>query len=78
MLKRIHVNKHNILSNRKGNESKPVFTVKTYNTNTYGYEVAIDGPSRMVYSPNKPLSCGAVAWIETRSPVIVDGDNIVL
>jgi hypothetical protein len=27
----------------------------------------------VVYSPDKPLSCGAKVWIETESEVIVDG-----
>ena len=32
-------------------------------------EVIIDGPSKVIYSPDKPLSCGARVWIETRSEV---------
>jgi len=51
-----------------------VLTVKTYKSNTYAHEVEIDGPSRIVYSPDKPLSCGAKVWIETASEVkIVEG-----
>jgi len=50
--------------------------VKTYKGNVYGYEkVEIQGPSELVYRPENPLSCGAVAWIETQSPVIVDGEE---
>ena len=33
------------------------------------YEVEIHGPSRVIYSPDKPLSCGARVWIETKSEV---------
>jgi len=44
-------------------------TVKTYKSNTYASEVIIRGDSKVVYSPNKPLSCGAHVWIETQSEV---------
>ncbi len=71
MLSRIHVNQHNIKSNGKTGENLPVITVKTYRGNRYGHTVEIDGPSKIVYSPNKPLSCGAKVWIETNSQVIV-------
>ena len=68
----IHVNQHVIKANRKNNETNPVLTVKTYKTNTYAHTVAINGPSKVVYSPDKPLSCGAHVWIETESEVICD------
>jgi hypothetical protein len=45
--------------------------VKTYKDNTYATRVRIDGPCVVVYSPDKPLSCGAKVWIETDSPVEV-------
>lgn len=67
----IHVNQHVIKSNRKTGSTDPVLTVKTYKTNTYAHEVAIHGPSKVVYSPNKPLSCGAHVWIETQAEVEV-------
>ena len=70
----IHVNQHVIRSNNKTGERKPVLTVKTYKSNTYAHTVEIDGPSRIVYSPDKPLSCGAKVWIETHSKVTVDPD----
>ena len=35
------------------------------------YEVEIKGPSKVVYSPDKPLSCGAKVWIETQAEVVV-------
>ena len=69
MKKRIHVNQHVIRSNKKNNENKPVITVKTYQDNTYGNEVEILGQSKVVYRPDKPLSCGAKVWIETESKV---------
>ena len=65
----IHVNQHVIKKNRKNGSNDPVLTCKTYKSNTYANEVTIDGPSKVVYSPNKPLSCGAYVWIETESDV---------
>ena len=67
MLKRIHVNMHIIRRNHKTGEREPVLTVKTSKSNDYAHEVVINGPSKVVYSPDKPLSCGAKVWIETKS-----------
>jgi hypothetical protein len=61
----VHVNQHVIKANRKNNENNPVLTVKTYKENLYAHEVSIEGPSKVVYSPDNPLSCGAHVWIET-------------
>lgn len=65
----VHVNQHVIKSNAKTGKQDPVLTVKTYKTNTYAHEVNITGPAKVVYSPDKPLSCGARVWIETNEPV---------
>jgi len=68
----VHVNQHNIRHNTKNpDDPKPVLTVKTYKDNKYANEVSIAGPSKLVYSPDKPLSCGAKVWIETQSEVQV-------
>ena len=69
MKKRIHVNQHKIRSNKKHNLNEPVITVKTSKSNNYGHEVEILGPSKIIYSPDKPLSCGAKVWIETEAEV---------
>jgi hypothetical protein len=65
----IHVNQHVIKANRKAGAQDPVLTVKTYKSNTYANAVEIQGPSKIVYSPEKPLSCGAHVWIETEAEV---------
>lgn len=65
----VHVNQHVIKSNRKDGVLEPVLTVKTYKSNTYAHEVVIHGPSKVVYSPEKPLSCGAHVWVETEAEV---------
>ena len=69
MKTRIHVNQHKIRSNKKHNLNEPVITVKTSKSNTYAHEVDVLGPSKIIYSPDKPLSCGAKVWIETEGEV---------
>ena len=73
--KRIHINMHKIRANKKNGTSDPVITVKTSRENIYGSDVTILGESRVVYSPNKPLSCGARVWIETDSEVIISNEQ---
>ena len=70
MITRIHVNQHHIKANAKGADL-PALTVKTYKENRTCNEVVVHGPSRVVYSADKPLSCGAKVWIETESLVEV-------
>ena len=67
----IHVNQHVVKSNRKNAANDPVLTVKTYKENIYAHEVEIKGDSKVCYSSDKPLSCGAHVWIETFNEVIV-------
>jgi len=68
MKTRIHVNQHNIKANTKGADL-PVLTVKDYKQNRKCNEVEINGPSKVVYSPDKPLPCGARVWIETEADI---------
>jgi len=70
----IHVNQHVIKSNTKNNQDSPVITCKTYKDNRYASEVVIYGQdgleaARVIYRPDKPLSCGAKVWIETKNKV---------
>ena len=65
MKAKVHVNRHNIRWNTKHkDEMRPVLSVKTYKSNEYTDAVEINGPSKVVYSPENPLSCGAKVWIE--------------
>jgi len=71
----IHVNQHKIRANTKNGTDEPVLTVKTYKENIYAHEALLktkDGVelARVIYSPHKPLSCGARVWVET------DTDNV--
>ena len=70
MKKKIHINQHKIRRNAKTGEREPVITVKTYKTNDYCHAVTITSPCRVIYSPDKPLPCGAKVWIETEGEVI--------
>lgn len=76
MIKRIHVNQHNIRFNKKTGSRRPVMSVKTSKKNHTGNSVEISGPCKVVYSPDKPLSCGARVWIETHSEVYLDGVEV--
>lgn len=61
-LTRVHVNQHVIRRNLKVSDAaahEPPITVKQGKKNTYCHGVTIHGPSKVVHSPDKPLSCGA-------------------
>jgi len=77
-MKRIHINQSKIRSNKRHGTKDPAITVKTYKKNTqtvvisneYAHEVKILGDSKIIYSPDKPLPCGARVWIETDAEVL--------
>ena len=65
----LHVNQHNIKANSKGADL-PVLTVKDYKQNRKCNQALIKDAegnvvAKLIYSPDKPLSCGAKVWIET-------------
>jgi len=64
MKTQIHINQHIIRSNKKKGKADPPITIKTYLANEYVSSVELNGKCRLVYSPDKPLSCGATVWIE--------------
>lgn len=71
----LHVNQHNIKANNKG-ANLPVLTVKDYKKNRRCNEAIIkdnngDIVAKLIYRPDKPLSCGAKVWIETELDVEV-------
>jgi hypothetical protein len=65
----IHVNQHVIKHNLKYDVTLPPCRIQEGSKSRYSREVVIDGPSRMVYHPDDPLSCGARLWIETEAEV---------
>lgn len=70
-LKRIHINQHKI----RRKEPDPI-SVKVSGKTIPCAEVEIKGESKLVYRPDKPLSCGAKLWVETRSPIEIDNTLI--
>ncbi|MGL5805982.1 MAG: helix-turn-helix domain-containing protein [Xenococcaceae cyanobacterium] len=72
----IHINRQKVARNHQQSKDEPVITVKCGNTNTYGHEVEINGPCRIVYSQDRTLF-GARVWIETFSRVEVFCKNVM-
>lgn len=69
---RIHVRRDIIGRDRKTGQVSYALGVETLGQpKRYGLDVEIKGPSKVIYRPNQPLACGARAWIETYSDVIV-------
>lgn len=68
-IKRLHVDRRRLAADVKAGSKSAVLTIQTSRGSTKAVEVDIRGPSRFVYRPEKPLSCGARAWIETRAEV---------
>lgn len=66
----IHVNRQFIAKNAQDGGNRPVYTIKSGGKTTYAREVIIDGPSKMVYDGSQ-LKCGARAWVETDSQLIL-------
>ncbi len=62
---RIHINRKIFDSNRTNKQQEPIIAVhKGSRPPAYYHEVKITGACRIVYRPDRPLSCGAVLWIE--------------
>ena len=76
-VKRLHVDRGIMNSNRKNGTYNPAITVQTTKGTYKAYRVDIRGTSQFV-QPTKKLSCGARAWIVTRSEVILffEPDNV--
>ena len=68
----IHVDQLTIRRNKRDGRKDPPVTVRYRGQTVKGSSVRIHGPSTLVYSPDKPLSCGARLWLESESPVTVD------
>lgn len=71
----IHINQHIIKYNKDHGTAHPTITVKSGKKNRYAQEVEIEGPSKVIYSPEDPLSCGARVWIETESKINLIGET---
>lgn len=67
----VHVHRQRIAQNNKAEVTnrQPPLIIRNSKQRHYANELTILGPCRIVYSPDKPLSCGAKVWIETDSAV---------
>lgn len=71
-LTRIHVRRDIIARDRKqGTLGRAVGVETIGQRKRYGRRVTVNGPVTFIYSPDKPLKCGARAWAETHSSVVV-------
>lgn len=61
---KVHVNQHVIRANKMRGEDNPPLRIIRGRRSEPAREVALIGPARVVYSPDKPLKCGARVWIE--------------
>lgn len=68
-IKRVHVNQFVIRANRKTGATDPPISIQTSRGVRRAQTVEILGPSRLIYSPDRPLSCGARLWVETRAEI---------
>ncbi len=74
----LHINQHHIRHNRKcePDERKPVITCKTYKENQYLNSLDLvshesgEVIGSIIYSPDKPLSCGATVWVEVNTDIV--------
>jgi hypothetical protein len=69
VIKRIHVNQHIIRANKRTGAREAPIRIKMSRANIKCHAIEIHGPSSVVYSPDRPLACGARLWIETTAPV---------
>lgn len=62
----IHINSNIIRQNIKKSpeEREPAIAIRQKSSKYYVHQLEIPVPCRLIYSPNKPLRCGARVWIE--------------
>lgn len=69
LIKRIHINGALLREAKKGRKAVKPISIQTSKGAKIAKSVNVDGPSRLVFSPNRRLSSGAVLWIETKAEV---------
>lgn len=70
-VKRIHINGALLRKHLKAAKPISIRTRKDRRMQVLrAADILVMGPSRLVYEPKKPLSSGAVLWIETTSEVM--------
>jgi len=72
VITRVIVNRQRVKHNATHGTTLPVFTIREGAKTEYAHAVELLGPARLVYRPDKPLSCGARVWLETTYSVRYD------
>jgi len=66
---RVHVNQFVIRRNKMHGENAPPLRIIRKGKSEPAFEVNLIGHARVIYSPDKPLKCGARVWIEADDAV---------
>ncbi len=61
---KVYINRNVVAANQKTGARNPPITILNKGRRTYACAVELIGAARVVYSPDRPLSCGARIWIE--------------
>lgn len=68
----IHINRHIVTRNRKTGTRQPCIAVRCGRSGKAEYDQEVElvdsqgkAVAKFVYSPDKPLKCGAQIWVET-------------
>lgn len=69
LIKRIHINGALLRQAKTGRKAVKPISIQNSRGLRIAREVRIHGDSKLVFSPNRRLSTGAVLWIETRAKV---------
>lgn len=69
LIKRIHINGALLRQAKKGRKAVKPISIQTSKGVRITRTARINGVSKLVFRPNKPLSTGAVLWIETKAEV---------
>jgi len=65
----VSVNGLKIRQNNKDGRRRRIFRVQRGDKITYCNQVLIPDGAKLVYRPDRPLKCGAKAWIEWQEKV---------
>ena len=69
IIKRLHVDRRVMAQNKKSGKSAPALTIQSSSGPVKARYAVVHGPSVFIQRDERPLSCGARAWIETHSKV---------
>lgn len=68
---KVHINQHVIRANKINGANNPPVSIIRGSKVERAMEVSLVGPCKVVYSPDKPLKCGARVWIEAQDAQVI-------